>query len=309
MADDTHSHGSSMTDRRALTVALLITAAFVAIEVIGAVITDSLALLSDAGHMLSDASALGLSLLAVWLASRPHTHRRTFGYHRVEILAALVNGITLIAISIYVMWEAAQRFSDPPEVESATMLLIATAGLGANIFSGFILSRSDRTSLNVRSAFWHVAGDALGSLGAIAAGIIMITTQWYAADPLVSVMIALLIVISGIRVTREALGIVLEFAPRGVDLEEVRAEIESVSGVTDVHDLHVWTITSDFVALSAHVRLASGADSGVVVREVTELVAERFQIGHVTVQPEVEPLHGGLRPGACCLGEHALPSA
>jgi cobalt-zinc-cadmium efflux system protein len=298
-----------MTERTALTVALAITMSFLIVEVIGGVVTNSLALLGDAGHMLSDVSALALSLLAIWLAGRRHTHGRTFGYHRVEILAALANGITLGAIAIYIFWAAAQRFSDPPEVQSGAMLLIAAAGLGANVISGYILNRSSHTSLNVRSAFLHVAGDALGSLGAIVAGIIMLTTQWYLADPLISVLIAFLILISGIRVTREALGIVLEFAPKGIRMEDVRSALLSLDGVTDIHDLHVWTITSDFIALSAHARLTPGTNTGLVVRRAAEVLAEGFDIGHVTVQPELEPVHRDAKPGICCLNDHAIESS
>jgi cobalt-zinc-cadmium efflux system protein len=306
---DEHSHRPALTGRKALTMALVITTLFFVVEVIGSVVTDSLALFGDAGHMLSDVSALSLSLLAIWMAARPHTPGRTFGYHRVEIVAALVNGLTLGAISLYVFWEAAQRFSDPPEVRSAAMLVIATAGLGANALSGFILSRSGHSNLNVRSAFLHVLGDALGSVGAIVAGLIMLTTGWYLADPLISVFIAILILISGVRVTREALGIVLEFAPKGIDIGDVRSALESVDGVTDVHDLHVWTITSDFVALSAHARVRPGTDTGLVVREATEMLGDRFEIGHATIQPEPEPLHGAPQPGSCCLGERAVGSA
>jgi cobalt-zinc-cadmium efflux system protein len=306
MTNATHDHSSKMTDRRALAVALVITTTFLVIEVIGGVITNSLALLSDAGHMLSDASALGLSLLAVWLASRPHTHARTFGYHRVEILAALANGVMLMAIAVYVVWEAVQRFSDPPEVQTTTMLLIAMAGLGANLVSAGILNRSDSASLNVRSASVHVAGDALGSLGAIVAALIMLITGWYAADPLISLGISALILVSAVRVTKEALGIVLEFAPGGVSIDDLRCTLLALDGVTDVHDLHLWTITSGFVALSAHARLEAGTDVGRFVRQATIVLGEQFKIAHATIQPEIEPVHGHIRAGVCCLGEHAV---
>ena len=256
-----HAHGSQAGNRRALAAALGITTFFMGVEVVGGLLTNSLALLSDAGHMLSDASALGLSLFAIWLAGKPHSPGRTFGYHRAEILAALLNGLTLAVISAYVFWEAAQRFADPPDVESAPMLVVAVAGLLANGVSGVILSRAGGDSLNVRSAFLHVLGDALGSLGAIAAGVVMLTTGWFLADPLISVGIGVLILISGVRVTREALGIVLEFAPKHIDIEEVKRALLSLNGVRDVHDLHVWTITSGFVALACHVRVAAEADA------------------------------------------------
>lgn len=301
-----HKHDGQAGNRRALAAALGITTFFMVVEVAGGILTNSLALLSDAGHMLSDASALGISLLAIWLAGRPHTPGRTFGYHRAEILAALANGLTLAAISAYVFWEAARRFGDPPEVESAPMLAVATVGLLANGAAGAILSRAGGHSLNVRSAFLHVLGDALGSVGAIVAGVVMLTTGWFLADPLISVGIGVLILLSGVRVTREALGIVLEFAPKHVSIDEIRHALLSLNQVRDVHDLHVWTITSGFVALACHARVGRDADTPALLREAAAVLGDRFQIRHVTIQPEHEPLHGQAEPGVCCLNEHAL---
>ena len=300
------AHGSQAGNRRALAAALGITTFFMGVEVAGGLLTNSLALLSDAGHMLSDASALGLSLFAIWLAGKPHSPGRTFGYHRAEILAALANGLTLAAISAYVFWEAAQRFAEPPDVESGSMLVVAVTGLLANGASGAILSRAGGDSLNVRSAFLHVLGDALGSVGAIIAGVVMLTTGWFLADPIISVGIGVLILVSGFRVTREALGIVLEFAPKHIDIEEVKRVLLSLNGVRDVHDLHVWTITSGFVALACHLRVAAEADASALLREARNALTQRFQIRHVTIQPEHEPLHGQAEPGVCCLDEHAL---
>jgi cobalt-zinc-cadmium efflux system protein len=300
-----HEHSSQTQSRWALAAALGITTFFMVVEVVGGLLTNSLALLSDAGHMLSDASALGLSLLAVWLAGQAHTPGRTFGYHRAEILAALVNGLTLGAISIYIFWEAARRFAEPPDVQSAPMLIVAVIGLAANGVSGAILSRYGGGGLNVRSAFLHVLGDALGSVGAIVAGVVMLTTGWFLADPLISVGIGVLILISGARVTREALRIVLEFVPKHIDIAEVRTTVLSVEGVTDVHDLHVWTITSGFVALSCHAQVRQDANAAEVLRSATDALTRRFQIRHVTIQPEHEPMHGE-EPGVCCLDEHAM---
>jgi cobalt-zinc-cadmium efflux system protein len=300
-----HSH-APLTGRKALGIAFAVTSAFLVLELLGGILTNSLALLSDAGHMLSDVSALALSLLAIWLAGHRHTPGRTFGYHRVEIVAALVNGVTLGAVSLYIFWEAAQRFSDPPEVESAPMLAIAVAGLSANALSAFLLSRAGHSHLNVRSAFLHVLGDALGSVGAIVAGILMLSLGWYLADPLISVITGVIILVAGVRITREALGIVLEFAPKHVDVRLLRSALQSLDGVTDVHDLHVWTITSDFVALSVHVRVRAGTDTAMLVQRATHTLAETFGIAHATIQPEPEPLHPETHPGACCLGEHAV---
>lgn len=304
-AQHSHKHDAPASSRRALTVALLLTATFLVVEAVGGVITGSLALVSDAGHMLSDAAALALSLLAVWLASRPHTHRRTYGYHRAEILAALANGVVLAALALYLLVEAIQRLSDPPDVDSVPMLAIACTGLAVNLLAGIVLVRAGDGSLNVRSAAWHVAGDALGSVGAIVAGVIMVATGWYLADPLVSIAIAALIFLGGLRITREALSIVLESAPRHLDMEEIRQDILRLPNVTDVHDLHVWTITSGFIALSAHVRIEPSADPAALVREASALLSDRFDIHHATIQPESEPLHAGVELGACCLGEHA----
>lgn len=302
----THTYTLQQRSRRALAAALGITTFFMVVEIAGGVITNSLALLSDAGHMLSDASALGLGLFAIWLAGRPHTPGRTFGYHRAEILAALVNGVTLGAISVYIFREAARRFSDPPEIQGAPVLVVAVVGLAANIVAGAILSGLSRESLNVRSAFLHVLGDALGSIGVIAAGTIMLTTGWYLADPLISVGIGVLILFGGARVIREALGIVLEFAPRHIDMQEVRRALLSLEGADDVHDLHVWTITSGFVALSCHLRIRPGSEPTQVVRRAANLLEERFQIRHVTIQPEPEPLPGEPAHDICCLNEHSL---
>jgi cobalt-zinc-cadmium efflux system protein len=300
-----HDHSSPAGNRTPLALALGITTVFMVVEVVGGILTNSLALLSDAGHMLSDASALGLSLLAISLAGRAHAPGRTFGYHRAEILAALANGLTLGVVSLYVFWEAAHRFTEPPEVDSAPMLVVAGIGLAANGISGVILSRQAGSSLNVRSAFLHVLGDALGSVGAIAAGVVMLTTGWYLADPLISVVIAVLILISGVRVTREALGIVLEFVPKHISIDDVRTTILSIDGVTDVHDLHVWTITSGFVAMTCHARVHESADTAAILRCATDALSGRFQIRHVTIQPEHEPMHGE-KPGVCCLDEHAM---
>ena len=302
---DPHNPQSPLSSRSALTIALVLTSAFLVVEAVGGVLTGSLALVSDAGHMLSDAGALALSLLAVWLASRPHTHRRTYGYHRAEIVAALANGVILAALAVYLFIEAVGRLSDPPDVDSVPMLAIACVGLAVNLVSGGILARAGDGSLNVRSAFWHVAGDALGSVGAIVAGVVMVATGWYLADPLISIGIAALILLSGLRITREALSIVLESAPRHLNIDEIRQDLLALPSVTDVHDLHVWTITSGFVALSAHVRIGQGADPAALVRDASALLADRYDIHHVTVQPESEPVHAGASLGACCLGEHA----
>jgi len=301
-----HHHQGAGQTSRALALALCITAVFFVVEVVGAIFTHSLALLGDAGHQLSDVGAIGLSLFAIWLAARPHAPERTFGYHRAEIVAALANGLTLLAVCAYIFWEAAHRFADPPRVHSGPMLVIAAAGLAANSVSGLILGHAAGDSLNFRSALIDVLGDAAAALGAIAAAIIMLTTGWLLADPLISVVIGLLILVSGVRITRDALRIFLEFVPGHVDMTSVRDALLSVEGIVGVHDLHVWTITSGFVALSCHAQLAPEANASKVLRLANAILTERFRIRHVTIQPEPEPMHAGLGGEVCCLDEHAV---
>jgi len=251
-------------------------------------LTNSLALLSDAGHMFSDIAALGLSLFAFRMSRRPATAKRTYGYHRVEILAALINGLTLWLIVGIIFHEAYHRFLNPPEVQSLGMLVVATLGLGVNVAAGFILYGSDRESLNLRGAFLHVVGDALGSVGAIAAGIIMLVTGWYLADPLISIFIGLLILYSSWGLVKESIEILMQSVPKGIDIEEVQRAIEQVSGVTKVHDLHIWAVTSGVSTLSAHVVVNGREDFHLVLNELEVILRERFNIEHTTIQLETE---------------------
>jgi cobalt-zinc-cadmium efflux system protein len=285
----THARSAS---RRALTIALALTAVVLVAEVVGGILTDSLALLADAGHMLSDVLALSLALFAIWLANRPASARRTFGYQRAEVLAAAANGALLLLVAAYVFWQAAQRFADPPEVRSAPMLGIAIVGLLANVVSALILRSQEARSLNVRGAFYHVLGDLLGSVGAIAAGIIMLTTGWFLADPLASVIIGLLVVFGATRLLRESLAVLLETVPSHIDPRTVEAALTATPGVVGLHDLHIWTVTSGLVALSCHCELAGERDSDQVLAELCDMLHERFEIHHVTIQPELTRLHG-----------------
>ncbi len=276
------------SDRRPLGIALAITTAFLITEAIGGFLTGSLALLADAGHMATDVAALALALFAGWLARRPATPERSFGYHRAEVLAALLNAATLVAISIYIFWEAFQRIGDPPEVDSTPMLAVACAGLVANAVSAWILSRGGghQHDLNTRGAFLHVVGDMLGSVGAIVAALVMLATGWYLADPLLSAGIGLLILWSSWRLLRESVDVLLEATPVHVDPAEVRRAMTSVNGVRGVHDLHVWTVTSGFVAMSSHVEVSGRRPWQAVLSDLSELLHERFGIAHVTLQPE-----------------------
>ncbi|MGH2562017.1 MAG: cation diffusion facilitator family transporter [Thermomicrobiales bacterium] len=276
------------TDPRPLAVALGITGVFLIVEVIGGLLTGSLALLADAGHMATDAAALALALFAIWLARRPATPARSFGFLRVEILAALVNAGSLIAISIYVFWEAFQRLDEPPEIDSGPMLVVAVAGLAANAASAWVLSRGGgrQHSLNTRGAFLHVIGDMLGSVGAIAAAVIMLATGWRLADPILSAGIGLLILWGSWRLLRESVEVLLEATPAHLDAAEIRAAMTGVDGVIDVHDLHVWTVTSGLIALSGHIEVTGQRDWSGVLLDLANLLRDRFAIAHVTLQPE-----------------------
>lgn len=263
---------------------LALTAGFTAVEVVGGLLTGSLALLADAGHMLSDNLSLGLALFAAWLAGKPATPERSFGYRRAEILAALANGVALVAISIWVFVEAFSRLREPTEVLGTPMLAVATLGLLVNVAGAFILSRSGGESLNVEGAMRHVIADALGSVGAMAAAGVIILTGWRYADPLISAAIGLLILASSWRLLRDSTNVLLEATPRGLNAEEVGRRMAAAEGVTEVHDLHIWTITSGFPALSAHVLVGHHENCHARRRDLEELLAHEFGISHTTLQ-------------------------
>jgi cobalt-zinc-cadmium efflux system protein len=268
--------------------ALAISALYFFAELIAGFLTNSLALLSDAGHMLSDIGAMGLSLFAFRVAQRPATHHSTFGFHRVEILAALFNGLTLWLIVGIIFAAAYQRFFNPPMVESYGMMVVAVFGLVVNIAAAVILHAGHHHNLNVRGAFLHVLSDAIGSVGAIAAGLIMLSTGWYLADPLISVFIGTLILFSSWSLIKDSLSVLMQAVPKGIRLEEVRETIESVDGVAKVHDLHVWAVTSDIYTLSAHAVVENGGDFHEVLNGIEDTLKERFHIEHITIQLETE---------------------
>ncbi|MBL8129232.1 MAG: cation transporter [Chloroflexia bacterium] len=276
-------------DARPLVIALAITLIFLVVEVVGAYLSNSLALLADAAHMLTDVAALGLALLAIALARRPATAERSFGFLRAEILAALVNAVTLIVAAIYIFYEAWERLQDPPEVQSDTLLVVAIAGLCANIASALVLSRGGghEHNLNQRGAFLHVLGDLLGSVATIAAALIIKATGWYAADPILSAVIGLLVVYGAWSLLRESVDVLLEAAPRGMNVAQVRRAMQDVPGVLAVHDLHVWTVTSGLVALSAHVEIASMQNWSNIMGQLATTLRDDFDIAHVTLQPEL----------------------
>jgi cobalt-zinc-cadmium efflux system protein len=284
-----HHHGAaSARNRKRLTFALALAAVYMLAEAAGGWLTGSLALLADAGHMLSDVAALGLSLFAMWMARRPATSRRTYGYRRMEILAALVNGATLVALSLFVLAEAWERFRNPPEVDAAGLMGIAAGGLLVNLASLWILHEGRDESLNVRGAWLHVLTDALGSVQAIAAGVLIWAFGWRWADPAASVLISLLVIYSSWSLLKEATAVLMEHAPSHIDVDEVRRAVAAIPGVLAIHDLHVWTITSGMESLSAHVVVREERYGCETLGEIRSVLHDRFGLHHTTVQMETE---------------------
>jgi cobalt-zinc-cadmium efflux system protein len=272
--------------QRPLRAALVITAAVLVIEAAGGLLSGSLALLADAGHMLTDVAALGLGLFAFWLSARPPSSRRTFGWRRFEIFAAFLNGVALWVIAALIGYEAFKRLQSPPPVKGGLMLAVAAFGLAANVLVGAILFRSRRDNLNVRGAFLHVIGDALGSVGVLAAALLISLTGSFVWDPIVSAIVCLLILWSSALLIRDSFRVFMEGTPSHLDTEAIRAALLAIDGVADVHDLHVWTITSGFVSMSAHVAIREGTDPKRALERVQETVASRFKITHSTFQIE-----------------------
>lgn len=296
-----HFHGSTLRrrdQRRRLRWVLGMTAGFMMAEVVGGILSNSLALLADAGHMFTDVGAITLSMVAMRLAQRPPNPRKTYGYARLEILAALVNGGILMVLAAFILREAWGRFRAPPDVDGPLMLAVATVGLGVNVAGALILRRHAGESLNVRGAYLHILGDLLGSVGAITAGILILTTGWMMADPMISVVIASLILVGAWRLVREAADVLLEAAPRGLDVEGLVGDLRGIEGLEEVHDIHVWTLTSGFVAMSGHGVIDDLSMHRRILDEVNGRLARRG-ISHVTFQLEPRPLHrirGGGQP-------------
>lgn len=274
--------------RKSLSLALWATAAWFVIELAAGLYTNSLALMADAAHMLTDVAALSLSMFALRMASRPATHRKTYGYLRAEILASLANGVLLVILALWVLYEAYRRLLAPPSVLGGPMLIVAALGLVVNLVTLSLLYRSQHECLNVRGAFLHVLGDALGSVGAIIAGTAMVVWQWYLADPLVSAVVSLLIMYSSWQLLRESVDVLLEGAPRHLDVASILADLGGTEGVLSVHDLHVWSITSGMPAMSCHVVLGADADPSVVLPCLSRVMREKHGIEHTTIQIEKE---------------------
>lgn len=290
--DHGHSHGghshSHNANKKALTISFILIAGFMFIEFIGGYMTNSLALISDAGHMLSDAVALGLSLSALIFGARAATPSKTYGYKRFEILAALLNGIVLVLLAVFICKEAIERLSSPPHVIGKGMMIISTIGLVINIIVAWILHSqgSPEENLNVRSAFLHVIGDLLGSVGAIIAAVLIMLFGWYIADPIASMIVSLLVLYSGWNVLRESVNILMEAKPSGIDSQEVIKVLKSLDGVEGVHDLHIWMITSDFSVMTVHLKVNPGADRDLILENAKRSIGKQFGIRHVTIQTE-----------------------
>jgi cobalt-zinc-cadmium efflux system protein len=272
-------------------------ASYMLAEAVGGWWTGSLALLADAGHMLSDVFALSLSVLAIRLAQRPGSAQQTFGHHRTEILAALVQGLLLVGVAVFILLEAIERLGQSHEILGGPMLLIACGGLLVNLAGLWILGGDRHENLNVRGAWLHVLSDALGSVGAIAAGLAIWRFGWTWADPLASIVIAVLVVYSAWALLREVLGVLMEWAPTHIDVSEVEQTIRGLGGVTAVHDLHIWTISSGRVALAGHVVCVDERDPAELLQDVTDLLHDRFGIEHSTVQIETSDFD---EPGGVC---------
>jgi len=293
-----YTEAGHLTDKSSqpLKIALVIVVVITAVEVVGGIMSNSLALLGDAGHMLVDGLALGLSLFAMALARRPATASKTYGYHRAEIMAALTNGTILVVVSLYIFYEAYQRFFNPPQVRTPLMIAVAVIGLAGNLAGMMLLRRGNRRSLNIKAAFWHIIGDTISSVGVIIGGVIILFTGWYIADPIIAVLIGGIILWGAVRIVRESSDILLESVPRHIRVDEVVAAIKGVPGVQDVHDIHIWTITSGLNALSAHLRIEDQtvSRSAEIVEAVNQHLARDFDIKHTTLQLECQSCPTGL---------------
>ncbi len=282
--DHTHDHAHNSNPRRVL-IAALLTGAFMLVEVIGAFVSGSLALLADAAHMLTDAGSLGLALVGYELAKRPADARRSFGWRRMRILMAFTNGILLIALAAWIVFEAIQRLMSPQPVLAGILLWIAVAGLIVNLASFFILHGGDREDLNLKGALGHVLGDLLGSVAAIVAALVILATNWFAIDPLLSILVAGITAFAGVKVTRESAHILLEGTPAGIDPEAIRADLTAhAHGAAEINHIHIWALSERDRLITLEVISAPGADAESVRRAVKSRLAQRFHLHHATVE-------------------------
>jgi len=287
--DHAHTHGRE-ANRTRLTIALAINLLLVAAGVVGTVVFHSLALLADAGHVLSDVGAIALAMFAAAMADRPAKGRNTFGFYRTEILAALVNGLVLVAVAVVVFVEGVMRLSNPSDVHGLGVLIVGLVGLAGNLAATLALAGGDREDINLEAVLRHSAGDALGSLGVVVSGTLVLAFGWDRADPIAGMVIGVLILLGSWRLIKEPIDVLMEAAPPGLDVQEIGTAMASVDGVREVHDLHVWTVTSGFPALAAHVRTDPARDVDDVRHVLEHLLVERFQIEHTTLQVMAEQL-------------------
>jgi len=290
MTDHSHSHSAANANQRRLLIALAITALMTVVELVGGVLSNSLALLGDAGHMFTDTLALGLSVVALTLAKRPASQTRTYGFHRAEVLAALTNGTILVLICGFIFYESYQRLVSPPEVRGSLMLVVAAIGFLANLIGILILRSASRDNLNVKGAFLHMWGDTISSIGVIVASVIILVTGWTMVDPIISIFIGLLILRGAISLVLESSDILLEAVPKHLDVTQISSALKEIEGIRDVHDLHLWTITSGIYALSCHLLIEDRmvSSSSHVVEQVNQALSQKFGIGHSTLQLECE---------------------
>jgi cobalt-zinc-cadmium efflux system protein len=290
-----HLETSDVSQQARLRLALLVTALFLVAEVVGGFLANSLALLADAGHMLTDAGALALSLFVVWFSRQPAAPEKTYGYLRWEILAALLNGAVLLVVSAAIVWEAVLRLREPQPLSGGLMLLVATGGLLVNAAAAWILHPIHHHSLNARGAYLHVLGDLLGSVGTVIAALVIKATNWYPADPLASLFVTVLVVRAAWRLVRESVEVLLESTPSHVSLGTVRSRLEAIAGIESVHDLHVWTVTSGMIAMSVHAIVREpGHNQQILEAAVAEM--KRLGIGHVTMQLERSEMCSDTHP-------------
>jgi len=280
-------------EKNPLILVLCLTVGFMLLETAAGFFTGSLALLSDAAHMITDVFALSLALFAIWFALRPPTSTKTFGFHRTEVLAAFFNSLLLFVITVGILIEAYKRIRNPIEVKSLQMTVVALVGLGVNVLGAYVLSGIKKNNLNIRGAVLHVIGDALGSVGAVIAGLVMLKTRWYYADPIISILISALILRGAWKLFNESIHILLEGTPKGMDLEAVESAICSHNGVLSVHDLHAWTLTEGFEALSAHLVIEDISLGENLIEKIKKQLHDKFEISHVTLQVETRKCESG----------------
>jgi cobalt-zinc-cadmium efflux system protein len=285
-----HAHADRTVNRRRLAVALVINLVLVVAGIVGTVVFHSLALLADAGHILSDVGAIALAMFAAAMAARPASGRRTFGFYRTEILAALVNGLVLVAVAVVVFVEGVMRLGNPSHVNGLGVLIVGAVGLAGNLAATAALAGGDRKDINLEAVLRHSAGDALGSLGVVVSGALVLAAGWDRADPIAGIVIGILILVGSWRLIKEPVDVLMEAAPAGLDVDEIGTVMAGVDGVREVHDLHVWTVTSGFPALAAHVRIDAAHDMDGVRHNLERVLAERFAIEHTTLQMMVEQL-------------------